>query len=68
MAMTEIAVDTTADKLVQLEQALMLQSTINGRLIETMNGLLLRVAQLEIERNNDNNGSRIILPAVLDVN
>ncbi len=68
MFIEETAVDLISDQLVQLEKALMLQSTINGRLIETMNALLLRVAQLEIERNNDTNGSRIILPAVLDVN
>jgi hypothetical protein len=49
-------------KSVQLEKALMMQSQINGRLLENMNSLLLRVAQLENANQDSANGSRIIMP------
>jgi len=63
VAPSEISeIEAINDKLVQLEQALQLQSVINGKLIENMNAVLLAMAEMRAELNNNKNGSRIILP------
>lgn len=50
------------NRMVQLEKLLELQGTINGRLIETMNRLLLRVASFEGNQTQ----SSLILPERLN--
>lgn len=63
VAPSEISeIEAINDKLVQLEQALQLQSVINGKLIENMNAVLLAMAEMRAELNNNKNGSRIIMP------
>ena len=49
-----------SNRMVQLERLFQLQSDINGRLLENMNQLLVRVAAFEDERSETK--SSLILP------